>query len=163
MKQTNTGAMAAIRDHTFLLVGSGESYHAQIVKGSEALDKMYEEMFGDPQAGNPEEREAWLVQLDDPDEWQHDGDYGPTIWESDVGETDHLLLIRITDGDGIWPLTLIRQKLVLTNAHKLLRRRYKNVPLWSFISDLTGHGSGYSSDLCKACGWNADQKGNLPI
>lgn len=62
-----------------------------------------------------------------------------------------------------WPMSPDRQKQALRNAHGLLRRQYKGVPLWSFIADITSHGCGYSIEICKACGWNPDQDAGKPI
>ena len=64
-----------------------------------------------------------------------------------------------------WPLSEIRQKLMLENAHSLLKSkpRYRGVPLWSMVSDLTGHGSRYSIEVCKRCGWSPDREARLPL
>lgn len=69
----------------------------------------------------------------------------------------------MSDDISIWPLEESRQKLVLKNAHRLLRRHYKGVPLWSFISEMSGHGSGYSAEICKAIGWDAHQDGSKSL
>jgi hypothetical protein len=87
---------AIARGH-FLMVCSGETYSADIIKGTELLDKMFEAMYGDAKEGHPEEREAYRAELADPDNWHHDQDYGPTRWSTDVGETDRIDIIRITD------------------------------------------------------------------
>lgn len=62
-----------------------------------------------------------------------------------------------------WPLCEYRQKQVLMNAHDKLRCKYKGLELWVFIRDLTGHGSGYSSKICKANGWDAFQDGSVEL
>ncbi len=64
-----------------------------------------------------------------------------------------------------WPMPESRQKLMIFNAHTKLRLRlkYKHVPLWSFVSDLTSHGSGYSAAICRANGWNPDQDAGLKL
>ncbi len=54
-------------------------------------------------------------------------------------------------------------KWILRNAHRLLRSKYRGVPLWSFISELTGHGSGYSCQVAKECGWDPCQDAGKPI
>lgn len=41
-------------------------------------------------------------------------------------------------------------RIVIINAHAMLRRRYKQIPLWCLVSDLTGHGSGFSADVCRS-------------
>lgn len=50
-----------------------------------------------------------------------------------------------------------KPKWILQNAHRQLRGRYRGVPLWSFIADMTGHGSGFSAQIAKECGWNPTQ------
>lgn len=49
--------------------------------------------------------------------------------------------------------------LVLKNAHRLFRRhpQFRGMPLWGFVSELTGHGSTVSSEICAEFGWNPDQ------
>lgn len=49
-----------------------------------------------------------------------------------------------------------RAETVLRRAHKELRRRnkYHGSPLWYFVSDMTGHGSAYSHEICRELGWN---------
>ena len=44
-----------------------------------------------------------------------------------------------------------------------MRNKYRNIPLWAFVSDITGHGSGYSSQICHECGWVPDQDGSKPL
>lgn len=70
---------------------------------------------------------------------------------------------RLQINSPVWPLTPDRQKLVLCNAHRLLRKQFKNMPLWSFISEMTGHGSNYSASLCLQLGWNPDQDASIAI
>ena len=43
---------------------------------------------------------------------------------------------------------------LLRNAHRLLKTKYRNVPLWSFIADLTGHGSTYSAEIATHFEWD---------
>ncbi len=63
-----------------------------------------------------------------------------------------------------WPLSEVRQKTVLRNAINLIpKKERRGVPLWSLVSSLTNHGSGYSREICAACGWNPDQDGHLFI
>lgn len=57
--------------------------------------------------------------------------------------------------------------LVLKNAHRLFKRhaQFRGVPLWGFVSEMTGHGSTVSSEICVEFGWNPDQltaKADLP-
>jgi hypothetical protein len=93
----NAGHDTAIANGTFLMVCSGEGYSAEIVKGTELLDKMFKAMFGDEKEGNTDERAAYRDDLYEPDNWCHDQDYGPTFWETDVGEIDHIRIFLITD------------------------------------------------------------------
>lgn len=60
-------------------------------------------------------------------------------------------------------LDKVDRKIMLRNAHRLLRNKYRRMPLWSFISDITGHGSGYSCRIAKECGWEPCQYGHLPL
>lgn len=41
-------------------------------------------------------------------------------------------------------------RIVIINAQAMLRRRYNKTPLWCLVSDLTGHGSGYSIQICRS-------------
>lgn len=61
------------------------------------------------------------------------------------------------------PLLDGRIKIILKNAHSRLRRKYKGVPLWSFISEMTGRGSTYSMKICKEFGWDAYRDASKPI
>lgn len=45
-------------------------------------------------------------------------------------------------------------EIMLRNAHRMLRRKYTVVPLWSFVSDITSKGSTSSAMLCTELGWN---------
>lgn len=60
-----------------------------------------------------------------------------------------------------WPLTAARQKLLIENVHRIMRERYKGVALWSFISDITGHGCGYSHDILRGK-WLGRRSGRIP-
>lgn len=42
----------------------------------------------------------------------------------------------------------IRLRCLFQNAHRLLKRRYSGLPLWSLVSDLTGYGSTVSGEIC---------------
>jgi hypothetical protein len=57
-------------------------------------------------------------------------------------------------------LPKVSQEQILRNAHRLLRRtayyRTGFVPLWSMVSDLTAHGSTYSTRICRELGWNPE-------
>ena len=66
---------------------------------------------------------------------------------SDAGKYDHL---RISGQQA---------RLVIKNCHLLLRknRRYKGLPLWSMVSDIAGHGSGYSIEICRSASLDPHQ------
>ena len=39
----------------------------------------------------------------------------------------------------------------------MLRHRFKGCPLWSLVGHITGHGSGYSIEICKSANLNPTQ------
>jgi hypothetical protein len=49
---------------------------------------------------------------------------------------------------------------LLRAAFRKLRsvRRYRGLPLWVMVGRLTGHGSGYSQQICEELGWPYDLK-----
>lgn len=55
------------------------------------------------------------------------------------------------EGD-VYVMPKARMRIIVENAHRLLGKRYKSSPLWSLVSDLTGHGSSMSCNLLKGCG-----------
>lgn len=93
----NAGHEEAIKKGTFLMVCSGESYSAEIIKGSEITEKLFEALFGGVSEGEHEEREFYRNEIDEPDNWNHDLDLGPTYWDSEIGETDRVRIYLITD------------------------------------------------------------------
>jgi len=42
----------------------------------------------------------------------------------------------------------------IANCHRMLRHRYRKSPLWALVSDITGHGSGHSIEICLQCGYD---------
>jgi hypothetical protein len=46
---------------------------------------------------------------------------------------------------------------LISNAHRLLKGRYRQSPLWALVSDLTGNGSTTSVDICRAAGFDPSQ------
>jgi hypothetical protein len=48
-------------------------------------------------------------------------------------------------------------RVVIVNCHSLLRHKYRRFPLWSLVGDITGHGSGYSIEVCKSAGLDPNQ------
>ena len=93
----NTDMPESIKTGRFLLIGRGESYSGEIVDGTKLLDKMLELLYGTPQDASQEERDDCAADLADMDNWHSDGDYGPTQFSRDVGETDHIDIFRITE------------------------------------------------------------------
>lgn len=47
-----------------------------------------------------------------------------------------------------------RGKLMIVNAHALLRTKYRRRQLWVLVSDVTGYGSTLSSEICRGFGWD---------
>lgn len=59
-----------------------------------------------------------------------------------------------------------RSVFVLRNAHRIIaldKRAYNRVPLWSFVSEITGHGSGYSTQICRDLGWEPLSAASNPL
>jgi hypothetical protein len=66
-------------------------------------------------------------------------------------------MIRVTiDNEPIAPRAT---ETLLRNAHRLCKAKYRGVPLWAFVRDLTGHGSTVSIAVCHALGWNPHESG----
>lgn len=42
-----------------------------------------------------------------------------------------------------------KARVIILNCHSLMRRRFMGSPLWSMVGQITGHGSGYSIQICK--------------
>lgn len=60
------------------------------------------------------------------------------------------------------------RELILRNVFEHMKeiRRWRGVYLWSWIGSVTGHGSGYSTQICHEMGWDPDMtispKAELP-
>lgn len=103
--------LEALEKGTFLLVCSGESYSAEIVKWPAVLDAMMKAMFGEDHAEKSEERQSYKDELEEPDNWSHDHcGWGPTRWSEAVGETDHIELVLITEANYVLLEQLVVQK-----------------------------------------------------
>lgn len=52
------------------------------------------------------------------------------------------------------------QEQLLRGAFWVVRRvrRYRGLPLWVMVGYITGHGSGYSQQICEELGWAYDMK-----
>ena len=51
-----------------------------------------------------------------------------------------------------------RARIIIKNAHALLRHKFRGIALWSLVSQITGHGSGYSSQICETANLDPFQK-----
>jgi len=47
--------------------------------------------------------------------------------------------------------------IIIANAISMTGRKWHGSYLWSFVSQLTGHGSGYSIEICKSANLVPDQ------
>ncbi len=97
-----------------------------------------------------------------PEPQNRDSDLIKSAGELDLEESKAIWNQEI-DACNPWPLSPERQRMVLVNSHCLLRKQYKSTPLWVFVRQLTTHGSGYSQEICRECGWDPDQDGSIPI
>lgn len=50
-----------------------------------------------------------------------------------------------------------RLRSLIFNCHSLLRHKYRKSPLWAMVSDITGHGSTISVEICVQCGFAPGQ------
>ncbi len=50
---------------------------------------------------------------------------------------------------------------MIANCHQLLRHKYRKTPLWAMVSDITGHGSTYSVEICLQAGYDPNQNCGL--
>jgi hypothetical protein len=48
-------------------------------------------------------------------------------------------------------------RIVITNCYYYLRTKFKGYPLWSMVGNITGHGSGYSYEICKSANLDPNQ------
>ncbi len=57
-------------------------------------------------------------------------------------------------------IELRSQEKLLRNAFHYMKewRRMRGTPLWVFVGQITGHGSGYSQQICEELGWDYDMK-----
>lgn len=60
------------------------------------------------------------------------------------------------------------REIILRNVYLHMRdqRRWRGSLLWSWVGAVTGHGSGYSAQICKELGWDPNMRifptANLP-
>lgn len=88
---------AWLENSTYLVVGYGETYHSDFVKGGYLLNHIIELMFGSDHQENCsyEDWEQYGDDLCNPDNWRTDQDAGNYHWNTDVGETDHIEVWKI--------------------------------------------------------------------
>lgn len=55
------------------------------------------------------------------------------------------------------PIEGPRFRSIILNCHRLLRHKYRRVPLWALVSDITGFGSTTSTQLCNDIGLDPHQ------
>jgi hypothetical protein len=57
-------------------------------------------------------------------------------------------------------LKAVDQARMLRNVHSLLQknRKYARSPNWALVSDVTGHGSTISAQICREIGWDPDAR-----
>ncbi len=60
-------------------------------------------------------------------------------------------------GDKPYAISGQRLTTMISCAHRLLRSRYRGSPLWALVSDLTGHGSTISAEICQQAGYDPCQ------
>lgn len=48
-------------------------------------------------------------------------------------------------------------RIIIVNSYALLRHKFRGTPLWSMVSQITGHGSGYSYIICDSAGLDGGQ------
>ena len=49
-------------------------------------------------------------------------------------------------------------RIIILNTHSLLRHKFRGIVLWSLVSHITGHGSGYSYQICETANLDPNQK-----
>ena len=85
-----------IKKGTFLLVGHGECFNSEVVSGGVLLKHLREMVVGDD-SSPCEMIEMIFEELENEDNWGYDSDCGPTWFKTDLGEIDHIEVIRITE------------------------------------------------------------------
>jgi hypothetical protein len=90
----------SISESQFVIVGYGDGYNSRVVKGDQLYPVMMDWMYGRDWKKNAslEDKQSYWNELCDVDQyWTADPDFGPIIWRTDCGETDHIEIFRITD------------------------------------------------------------------
>ena len=66
---------------------------------------------------------------------------------------------------SMYPMTIKSEHVIagprltclISNAHRLLKARYRKSPLWALVADLTGNGSTTSAEICRDAGYDPNQ------
>lgn len=76
-----------------------------------------------------------------------------TMWEKEHFQTEPLKR-PLDEARGSAHLRMYGEnaRTIIINCHSMLRNKFKGVQLWSMVSHITGHGSGYSYEIC----WSAN-------
>lgn len=52
-------------------------------------------------------------------------------------------------------------RIIIINCHAMLRHKFKQVPLWSLVGNITGHGSGNSIEICRSANLDPNQSAGV--
>lgn len=63
---------------------------------------------------------------------------------------ENLLREFLEKKDGALRISGEPARIFIMNSHSMLKQKFANSPLWSLVGQLTGHGSGYSIEICKS-------------
>jgi hypothetical protein len=87
----------SIASAKFVMICTGESYSTKIVDGGKLHEEWAAAIFGKLEDCPAEQLADTIQSMKDMDNWQQDHNgHGPTCWEEDVGETDHITFWRLT-------------------------------------------------------------------
>lgn len=57
----------------------------------------------------------------------------------------------------------LNARTIIKNCHALLRNKYRGFSLWSMVGDITGHGTGYSIEICRSANLDPHQLCSVEI
>lgn len=52
-------------------------------------------------------------------------------------------------------------RIIIANCHAIMRHRFRQVPLWSLVGQITGHGSGNSIAICNSANLDPHQSAGV--
>lgn len=52
-------------------------------------------------------------------------------------------------------------RIIITSCHAMLRHKFRQVPLWSMVGRITGHGSGNSAAICESANLDPHQSAGV--